>query len=514
MTSSLPAILAAVLLTGSAEAFQSAVVSGVVLERISGAPMARSRVRLDRIDATGRVLSASLISGRSGQFTFSGLQPGLYVLTAMREGYASVSFGQRRAQGTAPPFAVEKDSNIFAELRLRKLAAITGRVLDENRIGIRRVSVSAYPLQPPFRSVATAEADDRGVYRLHGLMPGWYRVRSAPFRHDDGSAVLPTFTPETHSISEARIHAARLDSETPDADLTPIPGELISIEGAVSCAPVNPGPVEVVVSTETGRRLARTGCLGGFRFDNLAPGSYELFASTADGKLAAFVERRIYQNALNAHLDLRPTPDVQLSFRDEDGRSPLSMSGTVTMRRVDLAGVTETRQVDINSSVRTPMLPGWWEFSASLPLPNFLERVNQFWRGRNSAPRPTAHPDWHEVQVETHMSELILPVSTRGCGVTVSVVEEGKPVAGIPVFLWPVAPDVRRRSGGPRSLVSNLSGEARFEGLAPGEYRAVASFDFDQVDEQIINAAQAVSISIAANEKANRQITPFLMVGE
>ena len=169
------------------------VVSGVVLEQASGVPLARGRVRLDRVDSTGRVQSESLIAGRSGQFTFSGVPDGLYVLTASRDGYAPIAFGQRRPQGSGPAFSVNKDTNLFAELRLRKLGVLTGRVLDENRLGIRRAGVSAYSAKPPFRSVGSAETDDRGAFRIHGLPEGKYRLRSQPFRHDDGLAMLPTF---------------------------------------------------------------------------------------------------------------------------------------------------------------------------------------------------------------------------------------------------------------------------------------------------------------------------------
>lgn len=489
---------------------QTGVVSGVALEHASGAPLARTRIRLDRIDVTGRVQSASLIAGRSGQFTFTGLAPGLYALTASRDGYAPVMFGQRRPQGAAPPFAVEKDSSLFAELRLRKMGVITGRVLDENRIGIRRATVNAYSVRPPFRPVATGETDDRGVYRLHGLAPGRYRVRSVPFRHDDGLAVLPTFSPETISLRDSRIHAVRLDAEAPDADVTPIPGELISISGAVTCAVPYAGPIDVVISTDTGRRQARTACLGAYRFDNLAPGRYELFATSADGRLAAFDERSFGQNSTNAHVALRPNQEVQLTFRDEQGRGSIAMAGTVLMRRVDLAGVAETRETPVNNSARLLMAPGWWEIAARLPLPNYVDRVHLDWY-RNPTPRPSAHPDWHEVQIEHHggTANVILAVAAKAGAVTGRVLNEDKPVPGIPVFLWPDQPEVRRRSGGPRALFTNLAGEVTFEGLAPGSYRLLASFDFDEVDEEVLEAAQAKPVQVQANGVTRAQLNPY-----
>ena len=491
---------------------QSGVVSGVALEHQSGAPLARSRIRLDRIDSTGRVQSASAISGRAGQFTFAGLAPGLYVLTAMRDGYAPVTFGQRRPQGSAPPFTLEKDANVFAELRLRKWAVITGRVLDENRVGIRRAVVSAFPVRPPFRAAATAESDDRGVYRLHGLAPGRYRIRSGPFRHDDGMALLPTFTAEARDLRDARIHAARLDAETPDADVTPMSGELITIAGSVSCAPPNPGPVDVVISTETGRRQTRVGCQGGFRFDNLGPGRYELLASTADGRLSAFVERSFEQTAQNAHLELRPSPEVRISFRDESGRAPISLAGTVLLRRVDLAGIAEMREVPLNGSARLPMTPGWWEVAGRLAPPHYLDQATMSWN-RGGKPRASAHPDWHEVLIDPFGSnDLYLPVAGKAGSITAQVVSEGKPVPGIPVFLLPIQAETRRRSGGGRIGFTNLTGEVVFDGLAPGDHRLLASYDFDEIDEETAETAQAILVGLTPNGKARIQLTPYVAV--
>ncbi len=56
-------------LAGTCVSLKSGVVSGVVLERQSGIPLARAKVRLDRVDLSGRVQSDSLIAGRAGQFT-------------------------------------------------------------------------------------------------------------------------------------------------------------------------------------------------------------------------------------------------------------------------------------------------------------------------------------------------------------------------------------------------------------------------------------------------------------
>ena len=480
------------------------VVSGVVLEQASGVPLARGRVRLDRVDSTGRVQSESLIAGRSGQFTFSGVPDGLYVLTASRDGYAPIAFGQRRPQGSGPAFSVNKDTNLFAELRLRKLGVLTGRVLDENRLGIRRAGVSAYSAKPPFRSVGSAETDDRGAFRIHGLPEGKYRLRSQPFRHDDGLAMLPTFSPEMLILRDSRVYATRLDSETTDIDVTPIAGSLISVGGAVRCPG---GSVMVTISTDTGRRETRAACNSNYQFDNLAPGNYEVFGLHADGRLAAFVERPIFQTSLNMNLELRAMPAVDFWTSDETGRTPMKAQMALTVRRVDLAGVAETRNFALDDRVTVTLAPGWWEASGRLASPLYLAGAHLNFRP--GEPRPSAHPDWFEFELSESYPRVSLRTSNKAGTIAGRVREGQKGVPGIPVFLWPVANDVRRRAGGPRTLAANAEGEFRFQGLAPGEYRLIASFDYDEVDEEIVVAADAITLRVEASTVSPAELSPY-----
>ena len=493
-------------------ALQGGVISGVVLEQSSGVPLARSKVRLDRVDSTGRVQSESLIAGRAGQFTFSGVPDGLYVLTASRDGYAPIAFGQRRPQGSGPAFSVNKDTNLFSELRLRKLGVLTGRVLDENRLGIRRAGVSAYSAKPPFRSAGTAESDDRGVFRIHGLPEGKYRLRSQPFRHDDGLAMLPTFSPEMTILRDSRVYTTRLDTETTDVDVTPIAGTLFSVGGAVSCAPAATmaGPITITISTETGRRETRAGCNGNFQFDNLAPGNYELFGLDADGRIAAFLERPIFQSALNLNLELRPVPAVDFWVSDETGRAPLKAQVALTLRRVDLAGVAETKSLIVDDRATFALAPGWWEASGRLAPPLYLAGTNPGFR-RSETPRASAHPDWFEFNLRAGSYQNVSLRTSSKAGTIAGRVREGqKGVPGIPVFLWPVTGEVRRQAGGPQTLAANAEGEFRFQGLPPGQYRLIASFDYDEMEEEIVVSANAVTLTVETSTVSPAELSPYL----
>jgi Carboxypeptidase regulatory-like domain len=279
------------LLLAAAVCARAGTIQGVVLEQISGRPVARTVVRLDPVPVSGggKVQPLSTRAGRSGQFVFSAIAPGVYLLIAVREGYFPAAYGQRLPIGRGTPIEVTAESDLFAELRLRHKGAVTGRVLDENGVARAGVSVLAYRARLPLRSAGTAVSDDRGVFRIHGLDPGKYWVRSAGHTLDDGSGWLATYGPQARELRDARVHRVTVDADTTDADVSPEPGTLFRLGGPIACDVT--GPVIVTLSSETGRRSAKSGCpMGGYRFEGLAPGDYEVFVTMEDGSASGFTE--------------------------------------------------------------------------------------------------------------------------------------------------------------------------------------------------------------------------------
>src|SRR5436309_7127583 len=133
-------------------AAKGGVVQGVVIEQASARPMERTRVRLQPVPnaaSDARLLMAR--AGSSGHFLFPAVPDGLYLLTAIRDHYFPASYGQRLPSGQGIPFRVTRDSDLFAELRMRRMGAITGRILDENGIGVPGVNVVAYRTRLPLR---------------------------------------------------------------------------------------------------------------------------------------------------------------------------------------------------------------------------------------------------------------------------------------------------------------------------------------------------------------------------
>ena len=83
------------------------------------------------------------------------------------------------------------------------------------------------------RVVAKLPADDRGIYRIWGLEPGSYLVRTLGRRYEDGD-YLPTFYRDTLRTEQALAVDVNLDMDTPDVRIRPFPGKLLSIAGNVA----------------------------------------------------------------------------------------------------------------------------------------------------------------------------------------------------------------------------------------------------------------------------------------
>ena len=208
-------------------ALHAGVIQGEILEQASGRPLARTIVRLEPVPGQGTVRPLQIRANGTGHFVFPAVPNGLYLLKVQREGFSPAAYGQRRSTGQGTPIQVTPDSDLFAEFRMRRMGAISGRVLDENGVGLPGVTVLAYRARLPLRSVASGKSDDRGVYRIAGLDPGKYWIRNAAAQLDDGSGILPTFGPLSRETRDARIQVVNLDEEAQDANVQPEPGTAI-----------------------------------------------------------------------------------------------------------------------------------------------------------------------------------------------------------------------------------------------------------------------------------------------
>ncbi len=287
-------------------------------------------------------------------------------------------------------------------------------MLDERGVGAAGVRVVAYRSRLPLRASASGISNDRGVFRIFGLEPGKYWVRSAAHTLDDGSGWLPTFGLQGRETRDARVHPVMVDGETMEADVSPEPGALFRLRGVIGCDA--DGPVTVTLSSETGRRQTETVCRGGYEFANLAPAAYEIFATLKDGSSAAFAELFLDRDTDSGSLQLIQSPAAEFELRVNGaplrGYAASRMQVGLVGRRQDLAESESEREFTLGR--RATLAPGRWEFRAHPPAGYYVESVVSSYGMPRPRWRPERPSDWFEDRAALPRGHLGYPLGPGG----------------------------------------------------------------------------------------------------
>ena len=292
-----------------------------------------------------------------------------------------------------------------------------------------------------------------------------------------------------------------VDADTTDADISPEPGPLFHLSGIVSCDVT--GPVVVTLSSETGRHQANSVCpVGGYQFDGLAPGVYEVFATLPDGSAAGFIELFLDRDYGSGTVQVTKSPIVDIEVRRAD--IAVALSG----RRQDMSEGDAPHDI---ARPRATLTPGHWEMRARVPPGQYVESIDNL----RSAPRRPGKAeraaDWFEVFIESRgPARIRITVSDQAGQITGRVMTDSKGVPGAPVFLWAAADSARRSLGGALQTLSDTEGRFRFDSLPPGEYRMLASFDVNEIDEEVVETTRAVGVHVEASQTASVELAVWI----
>ena len=488
-------------------AARGGVVQGVVQESASGYALARTVVRLVPVPRADNVnlKEHQLRTGTAGQFIFAGIPDGYYFLISTRNGYFPGAYGQRRPNGQGTPILITKDTDLFAQLRMHRKGAITGRVLDENGVGIEGVPVVAYRAHLPLRVAGEGTSDDRGVYRIHGLDAGNYWIRSVAHTLEDGSGILPTFGPQSREMREARAHQVRLDEDTPDADVRPEFGALFQLSGRLECLD---GSVKVTLTSETLHRVTQSACGSNYTFVSLSPAVYEITAENMNGKESGYIELFTDKTNNSANVKLQPPPTVHFETIRAGSRSRTDIPITITGRRQDLYEAAAIQQIP---TPQANMLAGHWELSADAGPDEYIESISTMRGQIRREEQLEKSVEWFNIFIEmSGYTGVRITVGDKAAQIAGAVLNETKPVPGCPVFLWPLNENTRRSLKGYRMIFADTEGKYNFHGLPPGNYRLLATSDFTEIDEASLDEALAVTIKAEESQITKADLTLWI----
>ena len=426
----------------------------------------------------------------AGNFVFENLEPGRYVLSAERIGYA--------------PFRPGRVVALSAGQVLREVAiqltphgVIAGKVTDADTAPIDKARIAAYRRvyvagrwQLQFVQEAITGTD--GTFQVGGLAAGRYYVSAEDTGPEERNVI--TYFPSTVDPSTAvpvDISAgaeARVDIRMRKEDVHRIRGKVVGpVTGAsaagiaLGLAPAVSGPVRLAAP-----RIAMVrGDEGSFEFNRVLPGSYVISTQgSVQGPEPPLVAWQIV-NVSDVDVD-----DVTLRLG-----TPAELTGTVRIEGADTG--TAVPQVIVGlladdglvrnntAAVRTnsdgtfqihKVWPNRYQLNVgSLPAGTYLKTIRF---GSEDITRTVLDL----TSGSGGALEIVLsPEAARVTGIVKN--ENGDAAAGVAVTVW-------QPGGMARTVMASRTGGFGFQNLPPGEYRAAA---WEQIDPSMANIPDFLS---------------------
>jgi hypothetical protein len=278
----------------------TASIKGKVVAADGGRPIRRVQVSLSSPDLPE---SRSMSTTAQGIYEFKDLAAGRYTITATREGFIRLQYGQRRPGEPGRPLQLADGQRVEnADFSLPRTGWITGRVTDE--LGDPLAGVSMFPAQwkyfrgkrrmvPVPGGGAFNRTDETGQFRITALEPGDYFVLAttrSTWTVDDKPTerigFLPTYAGGTANPAEAMRIKVNMGQEASTGDFAMVPGRVASISGTATYSSGLPMSGESInmtqefagpgSSSQFGMQGAKVNADGSFTIKNVAPGEYRL----------------------------------------------------------------------------------------------------------------------------------------------------------------------------------------------------------------------------------------------
>jgi len=287
--------------------------SGHVYRADTGEPLSKVTVSLSpqdekTADAAGERTART---GPDGTFVFSQLPAGTYALEATRNGFVS-KYGWDGSARNAPLVlgSGQEVKNLTIHLTLG--GVISGMVLDEDNEPVPDISVFA--IRPSYSPGGGwryglrfgGRTDDLGRFRLTGLLPGPYYLRtggpwaSRVLKQGPGRGLRyqETYYPGTLSMQEAQPITVTGGAEVPDVRWPARFENTYTVNGMVSYAAKNADLKPTGVEIDSGEVIFGEGMMhadvradGSFTIQGLAPGEYRLTATALQPRKSGEVEQ-------------------------------------------------------------------------------------------------------------------------------------------------------------------------------------------------------------------------------
>ena len=478
-----------ILILACSSACHAAIIQGTIVEAQTGRPLSRTLVTANPVAGTTGS-EKSVHTNSYGAFVIEDLTAGAYLVTASRLGFAATQYGQKQWKSAGLPIVLEAPQKMQIEIRLPRLGAVAGKIVDENEVGLAQYDVVVYRNTQPPTYVNRISTDDRGIYRFGGLDPGMYLIRTAAKTYDDGG-YLPTFYKNVTPVEQARQVETMLDLQADDINVQPLPGRLFKVAGTASTATMLP-PITVTLVSDMGPESVTADSKGHFQFNPQAPGKFEL--EVAAGGLAGYLPFDLDRDSTDLHVSASRLPGIIVTFDDNKGGRVDPAAAQVLVRRRQLSGPGPAETLHLDDG-RASLTPGRWEFALA---PNPAYYATGFMM--NGRPLPGRADGWNDVNYLSGpnytAASIRFTLSSSPGAVHGAVNLSSQPVPGVPVFLEPYDLEPAKRLGPMRMTRTDARGQYQFTGLAPGQYRLLGTFEYRSPDSTEMATARAIMVKV------------------
>jgi hypothetical protein len=235
----------------------------------------------------------------NGRYEIARLSAGRYTMMAMKAGFVTSQYGQRRPFGAGRSITLVDGQTIEkVDITMSPGAAVSGRIVDEFGEPVAGAAVEISRLafangRRQLNAVGSGGTDDRGEYRIFGLDAGEYFVRatlSLPSELSGASlGYAPTYYPGTAARNEAQRISLRTGEEMTGIAFALGIAKTARISGIVRNRDGSPVAVAFVAARDNSGDagsivpdvVSVTRPDGSFVLNNASPGSYVVQATTA-----------------------------------------------------------------------------------------------------------------------------------------------------------------------------------------------------------------------------------------
>jgi protocatechuate 3,4-dioxygenase beta subunit len=357
-----------------------ATVRGRVISATSDQPLHRVRITLNG----GTTNPPSAVTDVRGRFEISDVPSGSYTVTAVRAGYLTIQYGQRRPHEAGRPVVVQAGQTIDGlDFTLPRGGVLAGRITDElgDPAAGTRVEALEFRYMRGRRTSVPARlttTNDAGEYRLSGLDPGSYQIRAYTtdaWESDDGKetyAHVATYFPGVTGTEQSANVNVPLGAEVGGLDFHLIAGRAARIAGVVQDANGAPMPAQVVnldrITRTVGGALggagfgavAKTDANGAFDMPKLPPGEYIAYTGSSSERVSIQVvvgDGEVKQIALTP----RKAAGAAGIITTDDGSTPAFSASSIAIEGV--------------SADPDRLLPVWGEARPAPPRPDWTFTV-------------------------------------------------------------------------------------------------------------------------------------------